>query len=156
MVTEQEIQKIRSKGQAVENEKPKLSYQVTAEEMKRFEKNNRLPKMISARKMRNDKELGIKATLGYDAIEESCQISITSLKKTINGSDRPTRTFLYKFAVGLHMSVEEANQYFALCGGVLREDSVEDYICIKALEDSDNIFQFVEDYETYVGKKISR
>lgn len=140
----------------VEAGKEKTYYSVTPEEMRRFEKNSKLPMMISQRKMKNDNEHKVKPTPGYELIEEMCCISVTSLKKTINGSDRPTRTFLYRFTVGLHMSLEEANAFFDLCGGTLREENPEDYLCIKALLDGDDIHDFCSDYEKYFNKKLTR
>lgn len=134
----------------------KTSLAVTPEDMKRFDKNARLPKLIAQRKIKNDIDHGVSATAGYDLIEELCLISITSLKKTISGKDRPTRTFLYKFTVGLHMSVEEANEYFDLCGGTLREENPEDFLCIHALLDEDTIYDFCEQYEYYFHKKLAR
>ena len=91
----------------------------------------------------------------YDKLEELCQISVTTMKKTISGTQKISRNFLYKFVVGLHMSVEEANEYFALCGGELNLKNPADFICYRALEDGDSIFQFIEDFEHYTGLKIA-
>ena len=154
MLSTEEYNRIIAKQQQTKEEK--IAYQMTGSDLQKFEKKDKLPSMISDRKMQNDIEKGLKALHGYSDIEESCLISVTSLKKTINGSQKVTRTFLYKFAVGLHMSVEEANEYFALCGGILHEDSLEDAICRCALRDGDSIYQFVEEYERLTGAKIAR
>lgn len=154
MVNEQAMQNlIENYIEPVTN---KASLAVTPEDMKRFDKNARLPKLIAQRKIKNDLDHSVSATAGYDLIEEMCLISITSIKKTISGKDRPTRTFLYKFAVGLHMNIEEANKFFDLCGGTLREDCPEDYLCIHALLDKDSIYDFCSDYEYYFKKKLTR
>ena len=152
MVTAEEMKKVIENA---EKEK-KASYSVTPEEMQRFKVNDKLPYLISTKKRENDEKLGISATAGYGKIEEACLISETSLKKTINGSIRVTRTFLYKFTIGLHMSLEEANKLFELCGGPLRKTDVADYICINYLETNDDIHKFCEQYEEYTGKKLSR
>ena len=154
MLSKEEYNRIITKQQQIKKEK--VAYQMTDSDLKKFERRDKLPSMIADRKMQNDIEKGLKALQGYDDIEETCLISITSLKKSINGSQKVTRTFLYKFAVGLHMSIEEANEYFALCGGILHEDSLEDAICQCALRDGDDIYQFVEEYERLTGSKIAR
>lgn len=154
MLSKEEYERIIAISQKEEHEK--VAFQMTSADMQRFEHKNKLPSMIADRKMQNDIEKGLKALHGYSDIEESCLISVTSLKKTINGSQKVTRSFLYKFAVGLHMSIEEANQYFALCGGVLHEDSLEDAICRCALRDENNIYEFVEEFERLTGSKIAR
>lgn len=153
MVTDKEMKIIITNAKKMNNVS---SYSVTPEEMQRFKKNNELPLLIYNKKIQNDVENGVKATAGYELIEEMCLISVTSLKKTMNGTDRPTRTFLYKFTVGLHMPLDEANKLFDLCGGSLREDDPADYICIHALNDGDSIYDFCKQYEKYIGKKITR
>lgn len=154
MVTEKQMM------QVIENysndSKTRVALAVTPEDMKRFKKNTKLPLLIADRKRKNDTDHNVSATAGYDLIEEMCLISITSLKRTINGSDRPTRTFLYKFTVGLKLSVEEANTFFELCGGALREENPEDFICIRALEDEDDIHLFCDQFEQYIHKKLAR
>lgn len=154
MLSTEEYNRIIAKQQQIREEK--VAYQMTSSDLQKFEKKDKLPSMIADKKMQNDIEKGLKALHGYSDIEESCLISVTSLKKTINGSQKVTRTFLYKFAVGLHMSIEEANEYFELCGGALHEDSLEDAICRCALRDGDSIYQFVEEYERLTGSKIAR
>ena len=50
------------------------------------------------------------------------------------------------------MTVKEANKFFLLCGGVLTDDNIEDYICKRALEDKDDILVFINDFNEYVNK----
>lgn len=154
MLTKEEYEQIMARMQS--KEISKAAFQMTDADKKRFEKNTKLPLMISERKMQNDIEKGLKAIHGYSDIEKSCLISVTSLKKVINGSDKVTRKFLYKFAVGLHMSIDEANEFFKLCGGELHDDSLEDCICKCALRDKDNIHDFVEEFENLTNTKIAR
>ena len=47
------------------------------------------------------------------------------------------------------MDVDEANELFALCGGVLNEDFHEDYVCYKALKDKDDIMHFIDQFNHY-------
>ena len=154
MLTKEEYEQVLVRRSEVENQK--VAMQVTSAELKKFENDTKLPSMISDRKIQNDIEKGLKALHGYSAIEESCLISVTSLKKVINGSDKVTRKFLYKFVVGLKMSLDEANQFFAHCGGQLHDDSLEDYICKCALRDEDDIYTFVEEFERLTNSKIVR
>lgn len=156
MVTEKEIIGVTENAKKIHSEKP--LYTVTPEEMSKFKENkNQLQMMIFNRKVENDKKFNLGSTLGYEKLEELCQISVTSLKKTISGTDRITRTFLYKFCVGLQMSIEEANEYFTLLDGPLNETyNMADTICHHALRDKNSIHEFCEEYEKYVGKKLSR
>ncbi|MCR5402221.1 MAG: hypothetical protein K6E91_00155, partial [Butyrivibrio sp.] len=64
----------------------------------------------------------------YEKLEELTQLSSTTIKHTIKRRDRVTRTTLYKLCVGLRMSLDEANELFRKCGGVLKEDCLEDFI----------------------------
>ena len=153
MVTEEEMKNVISNAEKAQK---KPVYSVTPEEMQRFKTNDRLPYLIANKKRQNDEKHGVSITAGYGLIEEMCQISETSMKKTMNGSIRVTRTFLYKLAIGLHLSLDEANELFALCGGPLRETDPADYICINYLETKDDIHKFIEQYEQYVDKKLTR
>lgn len=154
MLTKEEYEQVLERQ--IKKEDQKVALQVSSVELKRFENSTKLPSMISDRKIQSDMERGIKAIHGYKAIEEDCLISVTSLKKVINGSDKVTRKFLYKFAVGLKMSIEEANKFFILCGGELHDDSLEDYICKCALRDKDDIYVFVDEFERLTNTKIVR
>lgn len=128
---------------------------VNAEEMVAFsEKEKELAKKIAKMKLLYESKHQLKPMEAYDAIEAKCQINQSTLKSTINGKIRPTRNFLYKLVVGLHLSLEEANELFALCNGELREDCRADYIVINALKDQDDIYQFIEDFQKYTGMKI--
>jgi hypothetical protein len=125
-----------------------VSHYVTAGEMKRFDN-----KRVLGDKIYNKiTEYALKHNIKnkYEGLIEICQLSDTSLKKSCAGTQRITRLFLYKFTVGLHMSVDEANEYFKLCGGELTEDCLEDYVCIKALEHGDEILVFISQFNQYV------
>ena len=151
MVTEQEMKQF----EGIEIEKKKESYRVTPGEMEQFNTAWELQDMIGNRKKQFQDEHNLKVYPAYDKLEELCQISVTTMKKTISGTQKISRNFLYKFVVGLHMSGEEANEYFALCGGELNLKKPADFICYRALEDGDSIFQFIEDFEHYTGLKIA-
>jgi len=128
-------------------------FAVTPEEMVRFESAD-LPYMIANRKMRYEKEKGLRSKPAYEQLEDDCQISITSLKKSMQGTQKITRTFLYKLCVGLHMNPDEANEFFRRCGGVLKEDHPGDFICLRALLDGDTIYEFIDQYEEYMHERI--
>lgn len=153
MVTKEEMKKVIENA---EKERNKVSYSVTPEEMQRFKANDKLPYLIATKKRENDDKLGLNLTSGCEKIEELCLIEVSTFKKTINGSIRVTRTFLYKFTIGLHMTLEEANKLFELCGGPLRETDPADYLCKRYLEEPDDIYTFCEQYEEYIGKKLTR
>ena len=133
----------------------KKSLRVTANEMNSYSDNTKkLALCIGKMKLQYESEHKINSMAAYAEIEEKCQINTSTLKSTINGKIKPTRNFLYKFAVGLQLSVEKANELFKLCDGWLREDCKTDYITIRALEDHDDIYTFIEDFETYTKVKI--
>ena len=129
------------------------SFRVTAADMKRFQTNQELPLKIYNAIDEYARLHNIKPK--YAGIEELCQISETSLKKSCAGTQKITRQFLYKFTVGLKMSVDAANDLFALCGGALRDDDLEDYICLKALIDGDDILFFINQFNEFV-KEIDK
>ena len=133
----------------------KSSLRVNAEEMTFFAENEKkLAQIIGKMKLRYEVEHKLKPMAAYDEIEEKCQISISTIKNTINGKIKTTRNFLYKFAVGMQLSVDAANELFELCDGRLREDCKADYIVIRALEDKDDIYTFIEDFQKYTNLKI--
>ena len=140
-----------------DNGSEETSMRVSVEEMYRFEDDaKKLARKIAARKIQYDKEFNNNHS-SYEKFANACGMSASTVKKTISGSIKVTRTFLYRMAVGLHMTIDEANEYFALCGGILREDSsIEDYICIHALKDGDTIEMFSEQVEQFANTKIWR
>jgi AICAR transformylase/IMP cyclohydrolase PurH len=111
--------------------------------------------MIPKKKIIYQNEHKLSSAAAYEELEERCQISMDTMKKTINNRIRVTRNFLYKFTVGLHMTLDEANEYFALSGGTLRESCLADYICIHALLDQDDINEFIKDFEKHTEFKLA-
>lgn len=139
------------------------SYSVNVDEMARFkDQDKQLSQKIRSIKLKFDVEYcGGKSSKGYEDLSDLCQIPVDTIKKTIRNDRpeakskiKPTRNFVYKLAVGLKMSIKEANELFALCGGSLTEETAADYICIKALEHGDDIYHFLEEYKKYIGKEI--
>ena len=113
MVTSEEMKKVFDEAKK-QIDKP--LYSVTPEEMKRYAKNkSNLQLLIFKKKKENDAKFGLKSTAGYDKIEELCLISITSLKKTMNGTDRATRTFLYKEEELLFLHLKENGLLSVYC-----------------------------------------
>ena len=156
MVRVEEMRRFDEDISAKEAKKrPKFSYQVTLHDIRPFnEQRIELADKIAERKKLYAEENHLKATIAYDFLEGECHISVDTLKKSINGTLKITRSFLYKFVVGLRMSIEEANEYFTLCGGPLNPQAREDFICIRALEDGDGIELFIQQFEEFTGNKI--
>ena len=147
MVTEKEM---AERNFTVTEIDRKASYRVTAGEMKRFEANNNLALMVYKKIEDYTTEHKIKPR--YEGLVEQCQLDASTLNKSCAGKIKITRHFLYKFTVGLKMTVDEANKFFLLCGGILSDDNIEDYICKNALEDKDDILLFIKQFNEYVNK----
>ena len=140
---------------SIEYHKDTQSLRVTAAELARFDDQDiELAGMIGDAKADLKEREKLTVTRASEWIADHCQINETTLSKTITGKIKVTRTFLYKFTVGLKMTVDEANKYFDLCGGPLYERCMADYICMKALKDKDDIEIFIKDFELHTGMKI--
>ena len=93
---------------------------------------------------------------GVSEKEPGCDILYNTYKKYM-GLKRPvTRSALAKFAVGLGLSLKDANELFRLEGGELNETNDFDYITIHALMDRDNVLDFQDEVEKYTNVKIRR
>lgn len=147
MVTKEEMERFNFTDIQTER---KASYHVTAEEMKRFKINAQLNNRVYDKITAYTKENNIKPK--YEGLEERCQLTASALKKSCAGKIKITRNFLYKLTVGLKMSLDEANELFAICGGPLNEHSPEDYVCINALRDKDDIYHFIDQLNEYSRK----
>ena len=152
MVTKEEIKRFKNHHKA----EGTTLYKVNAGELSRFRDNElMLADIVADRKKQYEKENRVSATAAYLDIEEKCHIKMDTFKKIMCGQRKITRRLLYKFVVGFKMSLDEANEYFALCGGPLNPDyDVEDYICIKALEDKDSVRQLTADFEKHLSLKL--
>ena len=152
MVTKEEMKRFEN----LKKTEVKSSYKVSAAELSRFVDNEiKLADLIADRKKQYEKENNVSATIAYQDIEEKCLIKMDTFKKIMCGQRKITRKLLYKFVVGFGMTIEEANEYFVLCGGPLdTEYDQEDYICFKALEHKDSIQQLVADFEKHLSLKI--
>ena len=141
--------------ESIEYHKDRQALRVTAAELSRFvDQDLELAGMIGDAKADLAEREGLSATKASEWIEDHCQISEDTLKKTIIGTTKVTRTFLYKFTVGLKLTVDEANKFFDLCGGPLYERCMADYICMKALRDKDDFEIFIKDFELHTRMKI--
>ncbi len=76
MVTNEEMKIVIENA---EKGRKNASYNVTPEEMQRFKVNDKLPLLISLKKMENDKKHGVSATAGYDLTATTGR-SVTPLK----------------------------------------------------------------------------
>ena len=139
----------------VEFPEERSSFCVRDEDMISFhEQEKRLAVMIAEEKATLAEEYGKSSSEMSSHIAASCQIAEDTLKKTITGKIPVTRRFLYKFTVGLKMSPEKADEYFALCGGKLTEDCLADFICLRALQDGDEIFDFLDQMNEYASMNL--
>lgn len=136
----------------------KYSSRLSAADMERFKENEKeLIRKIRNIKVIFERENNLSSLKAYELLEEKCQISVSAFKYVIGGKKGYTvnRRFLYKLVVGLKMSLEEADELFELEGGKLNENDLEDSICKGALRDGDDIYEFIEEFETKTGLKIS-
>ena len=135
----------------------KREFRVISSDLNHYiEQYRELSDMIGRKKAEYAKKNNYSYDMANERLEEDCCIPIDTLRKTILGTTKCSRNFLYKFCVGLHMSLEEANKFFILCDGELNERCMADYICIKALEDRDTIKDFIDQFEQHVGIKLIR
>ncbi len=139
-------------------ESEKCHARISDEQKKKFlDNDNELAKKIAKTKLQYAIKHGYSDIQAYNHLEEECQISITALKKAMNpnySEYKANRIFLYKFVIGLRLQLDEANEYFILCGGPLSENCLQDYICIRALEDGDCITDFIDEMEEVAKIKI--
>lgn len=133
----------------------KSSFLPTFDELTHFDiQEKELMQKVRKKKLEYAKEHNFSSERAYDQLEIDCLISADTMRKTIVGTTKCSRKFLYKFTVGLHMSVDEANEYFTLCDGPLTEKCKADYICISALNESCDIQEFVDFFEDNTGIKL--
>lgn len=153
MVTEQEM---KSRKFRCDFEKEKLSYQVSGEEMRMFsEKKRKLAKTLNNFVLKLEMDYDCSRNKIADKIEENCQQSWDTYKRIINGRCKATRVALYKFCIGMNLSIKEADTLFNLTEeGRLTDDNIGDYIFIRALG-QDSIFDFIDEFEKYTGKSIA-
>ena len=153
MVTLEELSKIAFAS--IEYSQNKSSMRVSAVDVSHFKmEEKKLAKKIGILKLQYESAHNLGAMPAYEELEEKCQISISAMKNTINGKIKPSRNFLYKLVVGLQLSLSEANELFALCGGELTEKCMADYVTIKALEDGDSIYEFIDQFQEFTKIKI--
>ncbi len=152
MVTQEEIES-RTFELLEEN---KVACRVTDAEMRQFDTKHQLVIKLMNLKVAFDNIHNYKTTMGYERFAEACMLGTSTIKRMFSGTIRITRTMLYRITVGMKMSLDEANSYFALCGGELREECIEDYICIHALLDGDDIHLFLEQFEKYTNYILER
>ena len=142
----------------IEYQPEACSMRLSDSEVTRFkEKETLLAKKIGNIKIKYEIEHKLGPTKAYEELEEVCQISITKLKYAIScrKGNTANRNFLYKFCVGLHMTLEEANELFELENGALSEECLADKICMCALRDKDDIFTFINEFEERTNLKIA-
>lgn len=114
-----------------------------------------LVQMISQDMARPKSERGGVLARAYDFIDAHCHIAAATMKKVLLGQCTVTREFLYKYAVGLGMTLERAQKYFELQGGHLRDDADEaELIVFNALKDRDDIDSLIDQFQRLLGRKL--
>ena len=150
MVTPEEMKNRQFTIDSSDMSPKKGLYQVTDGEMASFlEGDDELGLMISDVVDDYVEEHHLKPK--YDKLEELTHLSASTIKQSINDKMRITRNTLYKLSVGLKLPLEKANELFLRCGGVLKQDNKEDFICLKAIEDKDDIITFIDQYNHYTN-----
>ena len=76
-----------------------------------------------------------------------CSISESLINKVVNGSREITRDFLYRFVVGLDMSLKEADEYFALEkeGRLGSTNEIADKVLIDNIKKHEGIIVLLEE-----------
>ncbi|MCL2008913.1 MAG: hypothetical protein FWG71_00010 [Synergistaceae bacterium] len=115
-----------------------------------------LEAVLQSQKKETGKAKSIERTVWGDVEGEGCEIQYNTYRSYMGLKRRVTRAALAKFAVGLGLSLDDANKLFRLQGGELNETNDFDYITIHALMDKDNIMVFMEEVEKYTAVKIRR
>ncbi len=153
MVTEQEI---KNRVFTVDFQSPEHSFLVTDSQMRGFDENRRkLASKINEYLLIFEKEHNYSRNRTYEELVDLCQQSGDTFKKIISGRIRATRTVLYKFCIGLELTLPQAEDLFLLSeDGELTENNIGDFIFLHALG-KDSIYSFIDEYEKYVHKKIS-
>lgn len=136
----------------------KVSYRVTPKSMSRFSENqNELWKKLRdyLEDYKEENNLSWFETAGE--VEERCKHSWDGFKKYLSNRKGLSRAMLYKFCIGMELSLEESKELFAMSKeGGLSDDNMGDYIFMCAIRDGDDIDSFISQYEEYTGKKISK
>ena len=145
MVTKEMMDKQKFK----ETEKNHSSYRVTDEDMFIFDEDSkRLPLLLNETIDEFCEESGFAKRVNSQ-IADMCQIDEKALREYINGKRRITRAFLYKLTIGLGLPKDKANELFLLCGGKLDVFNREDYIVLRAIEDGDEIEDFIRNFNEF-------
>ncbi len=153
MVTEEQM---KSKVFLDKPVKSQRHYQVNPAQMKSFDDNRKkLAFKINSIILNFELENDLSRNKTGDIICERTQQSWDSYKKVIYGKTIATRTLLYKFSIGMNLSMEETQELFELSEeGPLNERVRGDFIFLNALG-KDTIQSFINEYEKYTNKKIS-
>ena len=91
-----------------------------------------------------------KGTTIIELITIHCNISYATYKQYISRSGRPTRPFIAKLAVGLGLSLDQANALFRLHSGELNLTNDADFVTYHALRDHDSIDYYEAELKQYI------
>ena len=150
MVTKEELKKKKLYDAEFSEHR---AYRVTNEEMAIFD-NTDLPEILDEKIDEYFEKHGLRRSSA--AVADLCQTNEKTIRNYLAGRVPIPRKFLYKFAVGLDLTLEDANDLFSICGGELNEKCREDYIVIRAIEMGDDIDGFIKNYNENVKIKENR
>lgn len=153
MVTEQQMRSMNFSDEPVRQTK---SYKVNPSQISRFDENRKkLAFKINSIVLSFELEHDLSRNKTGEIISERTQQSWDSYKKVISGRTTASRALLYKFSIGMCLTLEEAQELFELSEeGPLNEKVRGDFIFLNALG-KDSIHHFIKEYEEYTNKRIS-
>lgn len=154
MTTEEMIRQSKDRRVSISSEKH-VSYLTSNKELSvPREKMNLLKKKIADDVNQMIYERRWPLARAYAYFDEHCHIAAPTMKKALQENGKITRKFLYKYTVGMHMSIDQAQEYFDLQGRILQSESdAEDIIAYNALKDGDSTYSMIEEFWRYL--KIS-
>lgn len=156
MTTREMLKQFRIKQASVSLEADRSLYLTTGKDLSApREKMNRLRKKIADDINELTYERGGILEQAYAYVDAHCHIAPPTMKKALQGNSRITRKLLYKYTVGMRMSVNQAQEYFELQGRRLSNESdEEDMITLNALRDSDSADNLIEEFWYLLGKRL--
>ena len=156
MTTAEMLHQLRDHQADLSSEADRLSVLTTGQELSApRERMNQLRKKIADDVNELTHKGGGILDRAYAYIDAHCHIAPPTMKKALQGNSRITRKMLYKYTVGMRMTLDQAQEYFELQGRRLRNDSdEEDLIVYNALKDGDDADSLLEEFSRHLGKKL--
>lgn len=156
MTTKEMLKQLRIKQSGMSSGADRSSYLTTGKDLSApRERMNRLRMKIADDVNQLTYERSGILEQAYAYIDAHCHIAPPTMKKALQGNSRITRKMLYKYTVGMRMSLEQAQEYFELQGRHLSNDSdEEEMIAFNALRDGDSADSLIEEFLHLLGKRL--